>query len=84
MAAAEAISCRRCGGAMERGYLLDHGYPSNVTSMWLAGTPRKGFWGGLKITREARATAKHVEAWRCRGCGLVDLFARESPAAGDV
>ena len=60
--------CPKCGGEMEPGFLLEagHGNARSVTQ-WVAGTPEKSFWLGLKVSDRAQF---NVATHRCQGCGF--------------
>ncbi len=74
--ATTAETCRRCGGEMQRGFVLDEGQgiwgrwsrPSN----WHPGEVRYGGLGGLAFDRDRLLP---IVALRCGSCGLLDLFA---------
>lgn len=73
---ADEWTCARCGGALEEGYLPEHG-DMNIglgPSEWVEGKPQTSFWSGLKTDGMARYK---VLALRCAGCGRLELFARE-------
>jgi hypothetical protein len=75
----ERLECPRCGRAMQAGYLLDHGdHNARMVSSWVAGTPEKSFWTGLK-TKDR--TVLPVTTYRCERCGFLESYARaEAPA----
>jgi hypothetical protein len=59
---------------METGFLLEtgHGHIRSVTQ-WVAGTPERSIWGGLKISDRAQF---NVMTHRCSGCGFLESYAR--------
>jgi hypothetical protein len=74
-----APKCIACGKALDEGFLLDKGYGSDVAGSWVAGAPVKSIWGGVKLWGRPRLD---VHALRCRGCGLLHLYAPGSPPVG--
>ena len=61
-----------CGGEMEEGFLLDHGYVSNYVASWIPGKPEFGALFGLKgWKRKARPT----QTFCCRQCGHLEMYA---------
>lgn len=70
----KTISCSKCEGSMEEGYLLDVAYGGALDMSWIAGKPQKSFWTGISWRdRERRA----VSAFRCEKCGFVESYAIE-------
>jgi len=68
-------TCVRCGGALEEGYVPEHGHMNYATtSEWVEGTPQLSFWSGLKTDGKARYK---ISALRCSACGRLELLARE-------
>lgn len=67
-------TCLRCGGEMEEGFLLDETNGGFRATQWVGEAPVKSVWTGVK-TRGRRKLP--VKAFRCVGCGAVDLYALE-------
>jgi rubredoxin len=68
------LFCPMCGGETERGFVMDRMQGGQKPAEWIAGAPVPSFWRGTDVS----ATAHRVlEAFRCRGCGYVMLFARD-------
>jgi Domain of unknown function (DUF6487) len=69
---ATSSSCPKCKGSMESGVLLD--YINSAVSRpdrWSPGdVPKLDFFG-----KEDRVTRK-IEAYRCSGCGYLELYAK--------
>ena len=66
------LSCPRCSGSMESGYILDEGYGTRTVAKWVAGEPERSIWTGLKL----RGKAPHdVVTYRCKGCGYLESYA---------
>lgn len=66
------MACADCGGAMERGYVLDHTHMKTVRVRWVQGEPDLGLLGGLR-TGGKRQIA--IRAFRCTGCGFLKQYA---------
>jgi len=67
-------TCLRCGGELEEGFLLDETQGGYSTTQWVEGPPDKSVWMGLKLRRRRRLP---LQAYRCVGCGALDLYARD-------
>jgi predicted nucleic-acid-binding Zn-ribbon protein len=62
--------CPKCGGEMQEGFILEHRLPAR----WITGKPEKSILGDIKADdREHR----HIESYRCLGCGYLELYALE-------
>ena len=62
--------CPKCGADMQEGFTLEHRIPVR----WIAGKPEKSFLGGINAAgREHR----HIESYRCVGCGYLESYATE-------
>jgi hypothetical protein len=58
---------------MEEGFVPDvGGGGKRMVSKWISGKPEKSFWKGLKVKDRSVLTCV---AYRCQGCGLVELYA---------
>lgn len=69
--------CTQCGvEELEPGFVEDAGESSRGYARWIAGPLERGIFGGAKRMGRQRW---QIEAWRCRQCGHLELFAR-SPA----
>jgi hypothetical protein len=77
MTMSEELTCARCGGSLEEGYIPEQGDMNYGLgpSEWVEGQPKISFWAGLDT--DGREKFK-VEAFRCASCGRLELFARES------
>ncbi|KAB8168755.1 hypothetical protein FH609_007475 [Streptomyces sp. 3MP-14] len=68
-------TCGQCGSReREPGFLEDLGQGAKGYTRWIAGALDRGVFGGARLMGRQRWV---VEAWRCRGCGRLDLYARE-------
>jgi hypothetical protein len=67
-----SLSCPRCSGSVESGYILDEGYGTRTVAKWVAGEPERSIWTGLKL----RGKAQHdVVTYRCKRCGYLESYA---------
>jgi hypothetical protein len=67
----EALTCVRCGGSLDEGFLLDHTSGGYWTAHWVGGTPERSLWTGLNV----KDRPKHpVTAYRCADCGRLELY----------
>lgn len=73
---AMTISCLRCHGTMEEGYLLEITRVAAEQQLWVKGAPMpSGGWGaGLETSGTARYK---VATWRCANCGYLESRATE-------
>jgi hypothetical protein len=74
--------CPKCRRNMIQGFILDLAHANTYFSRWVEGeaTVGKSFLsqGNVQIKdRDCRA----VEAWRCEGCGYLELYATEQTPA---
>jgi hypothetical protein len=66
------IKCSKCGGAMEEGFILDHGdYEYKRQQIWVEGAPEPSFWSGIKTSGRM---AFNVQAQRCVGCNFLEFY----------
>jgi hypothetical protein len=69
------IKCTQCGGTdLERGFIEDSGQSSQGYARWIEGALERGLFGGAKRMGRPRRT---VDAWRCRACAHLELFAND-------
>jgi hypothetical protein len=66
----EDLTCERCGGETEVGYLLDHSYAAKLPAQWVPGEPQRNWWHGLKVP-----ATYEVRTVRCLRCGRLEFFA---------
>ena len=67
-----SLSCPRCSGPMESGYILDEGYGTRTVAKWVAGEAVRSIWTGLKL----RGKTRHdVVTYRCKRCGYLESYA---------
>ncbi|TYK42849.1 hypothetical protein FXF68_41235 [Actinomadura decatromicini] len=58
---------------MEPGFVEDTGDHSRGYARWIAGALERGVFGGAKRLGRPRW---QIDAWRCRRCGHLELYAR--------
>jgi hypothetical protein len=63
---------------MAQGFILDHTYGARVVSHWGPGAPLKTFWAGTKVPEGEMVP---IGAYRCAGCGFLEMYARHEFAA---
>ena len=63
------LKCPKSGAEMQEGFILEH----RLSVRWIAGKPEKSFLGDIKAAGEHR----HIESYRCVGCGYLELYATE-------
>jgi hypothetical protein len=59
---------------METGYVLDCSDSGFKVPSWVAGLPKKNWWGILKYDRKS---ARQVLTDRCTTCGLLKSYAKD-------
>jgi hypothetical protein len=67
-----SLTCPRCSGQMEPGYIIDEGYGNRTVAKWVAGAPEKSIWTGLKLRGKDKLD---VSSYRCRRCGYLESYA---------
>lgn len=70
------LSCPRCGGAMERGFIIDVTCGGVAPPEWAEGEPEVSFWTGVKLKGRVRHP---VRTYRYEGCGYLESYAPLSP-----
>ena len=72
-----ATACPKCSGAMQPGFVVDHGH-FNISQFgeWAVGKPQRGRWSALKIPPARRFQIRGV---RCERCGFVEIYANRPP-----
>lgn len=69
-------SCSQCGHELsDEGFVEDMGEASQGYARWIAGPLERGVFGGAKRMGRPRMA---ITAFRCRGCGHLELFARDA------
>ncbi|NKB88360.1 MAG: hypothetical protein GKS06_09080 [Acidobacteria bacterium] len=64
--------CPKCRDRLERGFIPEQNQGVSTTN-WSEGEEPMTHWYGKSIKGLKQYA---VEAWRCRGCGYVELYAR--------
>ena len=57
---------------MAAGFLVDHGHSAYTVGKWVAGTPEKSIWTGLKLRGREQIA---VVTYRCGRCGFLESYA---------
>ena len=70
--ASRSLTCPRCSGTMEPGYVIDEGYGTRSVANWVAGEPERSIWTGLKLRGKSKVA---VTTYRCRRCGYLESYA---------
>ncbi|WP_158920438.1 hypothetical protein [Streptomyces sp. NBRC 109706] len=69
------VPCAYCGSTQrESGFLAPGGGAPRYTG-WIPGPLRLGPLGNARVAGKQKW---RVEAWRCAGCGRLEMFARET------
>lgn len=64
-------NCAKCGGATERGFIVDYTHGGMTQSSWVLGEPVKSWWMGLKLP----SPRYPIVTTRCTMCGFLESFA---------
>jgi len=67
------MSCPKCLGQMEAGFVPDFSYGVVLQASWTEGTPDKNFLGSIKVKGRRQIP---LSADRCPRCGYVEIYAR--------
>jgi predicted nucleic-acid-binding Zn-ribbon protein len=65
--------CPKCHRAMEEGFVVDMGRNHAIQPSWSPGPPKRSFWTGLKLDRNA---LRPVTTYRCTACGYLESYTR--------
>jgi hypothetical protein len=66
------MKCTHCGASdLEPGFIEDDGEHSRGYARWIAGPLQRGPLGGARRLGKKRAP---IDAFRCLGCGHLELF----------
>jgi predicted nucleic-acid-binding Zn-ribbon protein len=69
--ASPSLSCPRCGGSMEQGFIIDETHGTMKSQKWVGGAPEYSFWFGLKLRGKDRLD---VATYRCCRCGYLESY----------
>ncbi|HEU0283743.1 MAG TPA: PF20097 family protein [Sphingomicrobium sp.] len=67
-----SLSCPRCSGSMESGYIVDEGYGTRTVAKWIRGEPERSMWTGLKMRGKDTVD---ITTYRCTRCGFLESYA---------
>jgi hypothetical protein len=72
--AQRSLTCPRCSGTMEQGFMVDesYGHGTRAVPQWVAGEPQKSLWTGIKLKGKERLA---IATYRCRRCGYLESYA---------
>ncbi|WP_411102912.1 hypothetical protein [Streptomyces sp. cmx-4-9] len=69
------VRCTYCGAVgLEPGFVEDAGEGARGFARWIAGPLELGWLGGAKRMGRPR---RRIDAYRCRQCGHLELFATD-------
>ncbi len=73
----EEPKCGKCGGEMERGFMVDNTYAGVARPQWAEGEIDYSVWMGVKMGKRERFT---VNTYRCSKCGYLESYAMPEAA----
>jgi uncharacterized cupin superfamily protein len=68
-----SLSCPRCQGSMEQGFVVDESYGRRMPAKWIEGAPQYWMWN--VVVRGKRQL--EIATYRCRRCGFLESYADE-------
>ncbi len=68
---AATITCPKCNGAMNQGFVADKTHGATEVAMWRPGPPERSFFSGTKLPKDSLPMA----AFCCEHCGFVEFYA---------
>ena len=74
-----SLKCAKCSGEMTQGWVVENDRIDFVVGSWVKGTPKKAFWGGVKLPNQKDLIP--VGTFRCQLCGFLESYARVEFAA---
>ena len=70
----ENLRCTHCGEeGLEPGFIMDQGEHSRGFARWVEGALERGVFGGARLMGRPKW---QIDAYRCRSCHHLELFAR--------
>jgi hypothetical protein len=73
------MTCPKCQGAMETGFILDYTYAGRMVSSWIEGEPESATLFGRKVPGLAKMKGRRIieaATYRCTACGYLESYAR--------
>ena len=71
------ITCAKCGGLMEAGWVPDFGHGSVFLPKWFRGVPEKSWWTGLRIPEhDPLNDPLYIRVFRYEACGFLEAYAK--------
>jgi hypothetical protein len=58
---------------METGFLVDSNQAVFLQARWIAGSPERGWLGGVKVDR---TELRPITTYRCPNCGYLESYAK--------
>ena len=79
------MSCPKCNGEMDQGFVIDNTYGAALVSQWMKGPPKAAKFFG-KVLATIVKTPKPADlipigTFRCSACGFLESYARPEFAA---
>ena len=75
------MTCPKCDGEMERGFVLDKTLGAHFATHWVPGDPAKSVMWGLKLPNLLSKQPVPISTFRCASCGYLESYARKDYAA---
>jgi len=67
------LTCPKCKGDMEQGYVVDYNLAAPMQSKWIPGEPDTSFWSANTIDKKKLVP---VSTFRCINCGYLESYAK--------
>ncbi len=64
-------TCPKCQASMAEGFIPSEKHGMPALSGWIAGAPKKGWWGDVKLPGKPIPIA----TFRCNRCGFLEHYA---------
>lgn len=68
------VTCPKCPGEMQEGFLLETGLGSDPRPKWVSGEPSVNAFGGIQTSER---DVRRVQTFRCIRCGFLEFYATE-------
>jgi hypothetical protein len=70
------LTCPKCNGVMEQGWILDSAHSSSFQSAWVEGEPQSSIFGVFTGGKKAGGRVRRsIDSYRCTACGYLELYA---------
>jgi len=67
------MTCPKCSGEMEEGFVADNTYGAVLPSQWVEGEPEMSFWTGARTKGKVQV---RITTYRCTQCGYLESYAK--------